>query len=310
MEKNIEFNNINNDNIYNNTINNQIKIPKKKKMKRKRKIKKTIQVEDNNKNKNIINNEIINNDKEVNFNQNIQPKDLNNKKEFLKSYNDKEMNSFEYEDALKIDKRSYIQYYISLLRTQHILLFTFLNFKDDNSQIIKIFIFFFSFAINYTISAMFYSDETMHKIYIDAGSFDFTYQLPQMVYSFIISSILQVLLNYLGLYEDNIITIKKNIKNKEIKKNELFKIKLKLLIFFVITYILLFLCWIYLGCFCAVYKNTQIHLLLDVSSSFAISFIWPFIFFLLPTFFRIISLKNNKRYLMFKFSKLLELISI
>ena len=105
------------------------------------------------------------------------------------------MNSFEYEDALKIDKRSYIQYYISLLRTQHILLFTFLNFKDDNSQIIKIFIFFFSFAINYTISAMFYSDETMHKIYIDAGSFDFTYQLPQMVYSFIISSILQVLLN-------------------------------------------------------------------------------------------------------------------
>ena len=40
LEKNIEFNNINNDNIYNNTINNQIKIPKKKKMKRKRKIKK------------------------------------------------------------------------------------------------------------------------------------------------------------------------------------------------------------------------------------------------------------------------------
>ena len=259
------------------------------------------------------NNDIINNIKEENLNQNLSPKEINikeNKEEIPKSYNDNEMNSLEYEDALKIDKRTYIQYYLSLLRTQHILLFTFINYQDYNSQIIKIYIFFFTFVINYTVSAMFYSDSTMHKIYIDAGSFDFTYQLPKMIYSFIISSSLQVLLNYLGLYEYNIITIKKNIKNKEIKKKELFKIKLKLILFFVVTYILLFLCWIYLGCFCAVYKNTQTHLLLDVTSSFAISFISPFIFFLIPTLFRIISLKNNKRHLFFKFSKILEMISI
>ena len=37
---------------------------------------------------------------------------------------------------------------------------------------------------------MFYSDNAMHKIYIDKGAFDFTYQLPQMIYSLLISSIL------------------------------------------------------------------------------------------------------------------------
>ena len=55
---------------------------------------------------------------------------------------------------------------------------------------------------------MFYTDVTMSKIYIDKGSFDFTYQLPIMFYSIIISSILKTLLNTLGLYGKNIMYIK------------------------------------------------------------------------------------------------------
>ena len=92
---------------------------------------------------------------------------------------------------------------------------------------------------------MFYSDDTMHKIYEDKGSFDFT-QLPQMVYSLIISSILKLPLNFLGLYENNILEIKNNIEkgnqinNKNNNKNNMVCIKYKILSFFVITYIFLF----------------------------------------------------------------------
>ena len=156
---------------------------------------------------------------------------------------------------------------------------------------------------------MFYSDETMHKIYIDKGSFDFAYQLPQMVYSLIISTILKAILNFLGLYERDIISFK-NDKDKEDKNGEkvLFKIRCKIILFFIITYILLFFFWIYLGCFCAVYKNTQIHLLLDVSSSFGLSFIIDIFINLLPGIFRIPSLKNKaNRPLMYKFSQLLQI---
>ena len=78
---------------------------------------------------------------------------------------------------------------------------------------------------------MFYSDTTMHKIYIDNGSFDITYQLPQMLYSLIISSILGILLNLLGLYEKDIAEFKKyNIKKNESKV--LFNIKIKIILFF------------------------------------------------------------------------------
>ena len=228
------------------------------------------------------------------------------------SYTDIEMNLLSYEEAVKNDFRTYCQYYVSLLKTKHILIFTFCGVNDYNSQVIKIYIFFFTFAINYTVSAMFYNDDTMHKIYIDDGSFDFTYQLPKMIYSLIISSLLKIILGSLGLYGQRLIEMK-NMKKKIVNKNiikESICITNKIILFFLITFLLLIFMWIYLGCFCFVYKNTQIHLLMEVTSSFSFSFITSLLIYLLPGIFRILSLeerKGDKAY-MFKFSKLLQML--
>ena len=256
----------------------------------------------NNSNVNFHSKRKVSNKKKLNELNDLNPNEIFN------LYNEKEMNELDYKEALKKDKRTYFQYYLSLLRTQHTLAFSFFNIKDYNSQIIKIYIFFFTFTIDYVISVMFYSDATMHKIYIDEGSFDFTYQLPQMFYSFLISTIFKTIISFLGFYENNIIIIKNNIKNENTTKKEFNKIKLKVLLFFGINVILIFLSWIYLGCFCAVYKNTQMHLLLDVSSSFAISFVSPFFIYLIPGIIRIPSLKNNKRSCLFKLSTLLQML--
>ena len=232
---------------------------------------------------------------------------LTKKEKLIFSYNDKELNTLVYLKARLFDKRTYCQYYLSLLKTQHILLFTFCNHKDYNSQMIKIYLFFYTYSINLVISSIFYTDNTMHKIYVDNGSFDFEYQFPQMVYSFIISSILLTILQTFGLYENNIMKIKnrKNILN--IWKNELKKINIKIILLFIITFILLFFLWIYLGCFCAVYKNTQNHLLKDVTLSFALSFISPFCIYLFPGIFRIASLRSKShRNIMYNFSKIIQ----
>ena len=232
---------------------------------------------------------------------------LNNEKVKMKKYNDYELNNLSYKDALKKDTRKFYQLYISFIKTKHLLIFSFFHSKDYNSQIIKILIFFFTFSTNLVVSAMFYSDSTMHKIYIDDGLFDLTYQLPQMFYSLIISTILKSLLNLLGLYEQDIAEFKQFRKSQKDKEKLLSKINIKIILFFIINYILLFSFWLYLGCFCAVYKNTQIHLLIDVSSSFSISFITPFIVIILPCIFRVQSLKDKKgkRQMLFKFSNFL-----
>ena len=139
-------------------------------------------------------------------------------KKGTKNYNDYELNELDYHDALKLDRRTFSQLYISLLKTNHILIFSFFHMNDYNSYMIKIYMFFLTFAMNYVVSAMFYSDSTMHQIYVDDGSFDIAYQLPQMFYSFIISSVLGTLLNFLGLYEGDIAEFKKIQNKKKIKE--------------------------------------------------------------------------------------------
>ena len=263
---------------------------------------KQVTMKKKNRKKNLINNNLYKNKTINNTNRN------NNN---ITIYTDYELNDLEYEEAIKVDNRTYCQYYISLIRTKHLIVFSFFNNNDYNSKIVKIYLFFFDFAINYTISAMFYSETMMHQIYIESGAFNFIYQLPEIIYSAIITAVLNTIITTLGLCQDNVIKIKKSSKEKksETMKEELNKIVIKIILFFIITYILLFSFWYYLGCFCAVYKNTQLHLLQEVSTSFASSLITPFFVNLLPGIFRIPALgKNKKRSCLYKFSQAIQIL--
>ena len=226
--------------------------------------------------------------------------------------NDNELNSFSYKEALKEDKRTYIQYYLSLLKENHLLIFSFYSHeKDYNSQIIKIFLFFFFFGLHVIINALFFDDDTMHEIYIDKGSFNFIYQLSQIIYSSIISAIITIFIKYLALTESIILEIKneKNIKSLNTKITKIKKIiKIKFIIFFIVSFLLLLFFSYYISCFCGIYVNTQMHLIKDSVISFGLGLVYPFGLFLIPGIFRIPALKAKKKdqeYL-YKFSKLIQ----
>ena len=140
--------------------------------------------------------------------------------------------------ALNKDKRSYSQYYFSLLERKQLILFSFYPNNDYNSRIIKSFLFFFFYASHFTINALFFTDNTMHKIYIDSGSFNLNYQLPQIIYSSLISTLINTFIKFLSLSENLIISIKadKNTNNYNEKVNQM---KIKFSFFFIITFILL-----------------------------------------------------------------------
>ena len=227
-------------------------------------------------------------------------------------YNIYEINNLVYKDAIKYDKRTYFQYYLSLIKTKHILLFSFCYIDDYNSRIIKILLFLFTFIIYFTINALFFNDSTMHKIYIDNGKYNILYQMPQIIYSSLISIVLNTILKTLALSEQNILNLK-NIKDKNLinkKFNELIKfLYYKFMFFFIIGFIFLLFFWYYLSLFCAVYENTQIHLIKDTLISFGLSMIYPFGLYLIPGIFRIPSLSSkDNREAMYKFSKIIQLI--
>ena len=229
------------------------------------------------------------------------------------SMNDQELNSLDYKKALIYDKRTYFQYYWSLLRKKHMIFFAFLPANDYNLQYLKISLLLLSFSLSLNINGFFFSDKTMHKIYEDEGAANYLYQLSEIIFTTIISSVISLVLRKLSLIEDTILKIKKKRKsNKSIEKlRKAHKcIKIQFVIFFVLSFLLLFFFWYFISCFCGIYINTQNILINDTIISFGLSMIYPFGLNLLPGLFRIPALKNKKKdkECMYKISRYISLI--
>ena len=189
----------------------------------------------------------------LNNTNNLENLNINNNILNKNNYNDYELNNLSYKRALKKDKRTFFQYYLSLLRMKHIIIFSFYTNNDYNSKTIKIILFLFSFALIFTINALFFNDNILHKIYIDQGKFNFIYQIPSILYSTIITSTINIIIKYLSLTERNILKIKKCKKNIVKKSVKILKYLItKFIIFFILIFLFYILFWFYLTCFCGI----------------------------------------------------------
>ena len=240
-----------------------------------------------------------------------KPLKLNSKLK-INNYNDFELNSLNYKDALEIDKRTYLQYYISLLKTKNQIIFTFCSIKDNNVLIIKICLFCLSFSIYYFFNTFFFSYKTIHKVYEDKGSYDASYFMPIIIYSFIISYYINILIKFITLSERNLAELKKEkiIKNLLAKQTKVQRcLIIKYICYFSLSLIFLLFFWYYLSSFCAVFQNSQVFVIKNTFISFIIGLIYPCFTSLFPGIFRFHSLntKNNKRECIYKLSQFLQI---
>ena len=237
----------------------------------------------------------------------------NQKKITTINYLDCELNSFDYQTSLKYDKRTFCQYYFSLLLSKHIILFSFYLVNDYNIKIIKITLFLLSFDIYFVVNTLFFNNSEIHQIYSDGGAYNISFFMSKIIYSFIISYIIINFIRYFSLSERYLIELK-NENNKNIINDKGYRAKrcliIKYISFYVLCFIFLTIFWFYLSSFCAVYQNSQIYVFKNAFISFGIFIIYPIIFNLLPTIFRFIALKdkNQKNECIFKLSKILQLI--
>ena len=227
--------------------------------------------------------------------------------------NDQELNNLEYKKALLQDKRTYFQYYWSLLKRKQLILFSFFPNNDYNLRTIKISLFLISFSLYFTMNGFFFTDETMHKLYEDKGTYNILYQLPKILYSALITSTLNTILRFLSLSEDSILSLKneENYKKAYLKADKIKKcLKIRIIIFYILCFIFMLFFWLFISCFCAVYINTQMILIIDTILSFSLSMIYPFGLNLIPGMLRITSLrapKKNKNFL-YKISRFIAFL--
>ena len=269
-----------------------------------------------NENTNNINNIIIfNSDKVIsNLYESESKRKINNSSmksltivENYSNLNDNALNLLTYNLAKENDKRIFLDYYISLMKYNHNLIFLFFNDNDYNSKIIKFDLFVFGFSLYYAINTAFYSNEIIHKVYEDNGSYNLKYHFRLILCSSIISFVLNLLFKILSLTNDIIINFKQNnsVKNNIILEKN---IKVKFILYFFVTFILLIFFWYYVSMFCEIYRNNQYLLLYNVLISLALSIFYPFGIYLISGIFRFLSFSITKkdRKCLYYLSKILQ----
>ena len=181
------------------------------------------------------------------------------------------------------------------MKQNNILLFAFCPSNDYNSSIIKICLLLFSISLFLIVNTLFFNDSMMHKIYEDKRIFNFTYIIPRVIYIIIICYIINYFVKILFLSHKNILEIKHENNKYNLRAKSISTVKcliIKYIIFFISNILLCILFWYYISCFCALYKNTQLFLIINTLISFTISLIISFLIYIIPSVFRILALKG------------------
>ena len=226
-------------------------------------------------------------------------------------YTDYELNFLSYKEALGADKRKFKQYYISLIRAKHPIIFSFIPNKDYNSMIIKVDLFLIGFGLIYAMNALFFNESAIHQIYQDKGAYNFGYFLPKSLLSFLIAHIFITGLKFIFLSERNILGLKRqSTTNKAADQVDNVKrcLIIKYIVFYIAGVLFLVLFWYYLSSFGAVYQNSQTFLIINAFLSSFFSLIYPFFINLIPSIIRTYSLNNNNRECLYKANKYIQII--
>ena len=232
--------------------------------------------------------------------------------EKYKDLDDFQLNNLEYVEACKYDKRTFLKTYWSVLKREHIILFTFVSRNDHNLFYVKIERFIFLLCTQLFMNGLFFIDDSMHKT-TKSKDYNFVQQLPKIIFSLICTHVIEVFLCYLSMTDTVIYEIKDLSKRKhteQIIAEKINTMKKKLIAYFIVTLVLFIFYWYFVSAFCAVFQNTQKAYLLDFLIGTIIGFADPFIIYLLKVALRYLSLaklKDRKGAIVYKISDLIPI---
>ena len=218
----------------------------------------------------------------------------NTKKLFLTIYDIQDMN---YEEAVHYDKRGYLKIYWGFLVDTQIIFGTFCTKNYLNLFIIKLSFFVCTFQINFFLNAFFYTDGYISEAYHNNGVLDIISGLPKSIYSYIATLITTNLLRMLSTTKSELLKL---IKAKYNNKNylnliyaKLVKLKIKLIVYFILVFLFTLFFLYYTTAFCAVYQNSQKYWFLGCLESFGIDSLVCIIICFLLALFRYVSIKKR-----------------
>ena len=211
-----------------------------------------------------------------------------------------EINYLDYEYACDIDKRSFCKIYLSMLKEENNIIYSFSFCADDyNLTIVKVSFLIIQLILYLTVASLFFTDVVIDNILdtiLDTkGRYDKFYiigMLRPIVFTFPICTVINICLKALIKSNNNVIDIK--YENQPFKEG-LKAIRLKYIFYFVIGFLIMIFGWILICCFSAIFINSKLRLLQCTGYILAVNFVLQIIFCLIITSFRICSLKSKEK---------------
>jgi len=145
------------------------------------------------------------------------------KKERQKYLIEEELNDLDYEYYRNIERRKWYEIFWSLYKTRYDFISTFFiynnekYYKEYKLYTIKVIIYLNSLITSIIINILFYTDDTMHRLYEDDGKYNMLYRLPKIVISDLSMKLMSILLELIIDYQDKFIELKINL---EISKSD------------------------------------------------------------------------------------------
>ena len=217
------------------------------------------------------------------------------------SKTDSDIQALDYEEALIFDKRSFLRIYWGFLVDSQIILGTF--FTDNNLDlfVIKLSFLVFTFQISFFLNALFYTDEYISDAYHNGGVLDFFSGLPKSIYSFFATLITTNILKMLSSSKNELMrVIRRNGRfhnYMNIINVKLAKLQKKLIIYFILVFLLESFFLYYVTTFCAVYRYSQKYWFIGCLESFGMDSLVALIICIFLTLFRYISIKKRIKFL-------------
>ena len=229
------------------------------------------------------------------------------------------LDNYSYEEAIKYETRDFWRIYFIFLLSKENILNTFFFKSPLESQQIRISIFILNYSCDFALNALFYFNEKISDKYHYEGDslylFTFVNNVTIYIFSIVVSYSLVKSLNLLtnskeaikALFREEEQKMRKN-KNYKVDPNKkkfivksllkIFRVmKIKILIYIIIEFIMVSFFLYFITAFCEVYKNTQILLLYDSFISFLISIPFELLISFIESLIYVISIKVNIKFL-------------
>ena len=169
-----------------------------------------------------------------------------------------------------------------------------------------------TFPINLTANIFFFTSKNIKATYINKIE-DISMIYSNLLNTFVSSIfaiIILILLKILCLTHNSIRSLRKIKDVEKAKKKTVWMlrcIKLRITIYYFLSFIFLLIFGYYIGCFCAVFQNAQIELIKSMFTSWLLSLLYPFGIYFVASIFRRIAIRRKIK-CFYKINQLFQMI--